>query len=161
VKQVMLGIGLDDRIGRRFLQAGLRRGGSCFGKDTAALVATAREYGACMRIVEAAREVNYSQRALVIDKLLGALKILKGKTIGILGLAFKPNTDDLRDSPGLEIGQQLIERGAKVRVHDPVALANARRAHGESGMEFCAAARAVFEDADAVLPPPSGRAMPI
>ncbi len=97
ITQVAKGIGLDARIGTRFLQAGLGWGGSCFGKDTAALVATAAEYGLDMPIVKAAREVNKRQRERVVDKLLGELKILKGRTIGILGLAFKPNTDDLRD----------------------------------------------------------------
>lgn len=151
VNGVMEGIGLDARIGRRFLQAGLGWGGSCFGKDTAALVATAREYGSCMRIVQAARDVNYSQRALIVDKLLGALKILKGKTIGILGLAFKPNTDDLRDSPALDIAQRLLERGAKVRAHDPIALANAQALRTTADLVLCPDPQSVFEDADAVL----------
>ncbi len=151
IKQVMLGVGLDARIGPRFLQAGLGWGGSCFGKDAAALVATAREYGTCMRIVQAAHDVNYNQRALAVDKLQGAVKILKGRTIGILGLAFKPNTDDLRDSPALEIAQRLLDRGAKVRAHDPIALCNAQRLHAEGGIAFCPTAEAVFEDADAVL----------
>src|SRR5258706_1041214 len=151
IKQVMLGIGLDARIGPRFLQAELGWGGSCFGKDTAALVATAREYGTCMRIVQAARDVNYDQPALAVDRLLHAVKILKGRTIGILGLAFKPNTDDLRDSPALEIAQRLIDRGAKVRAHDPIALCHAQRTRAESGIAFCASVEEVFEDADAVL----------
>ena len=150
-KQVMRGIGLDARIGSRFLQAGLGWGGSCFGKDTAALIATAREYGTCMRIVQAARDVNYAQRALIVDKLLGALKILKGKTVGILGLAFKPHTDDLRDSPGLDIARRLVSRGAKVRAHDPVALQNAQQLHGETGIAFCPTPEFVFDEADAVL----------
>jgi UDPglucose 6-dehydrogenase len=151
VRQVMLGIGLDERIGRRFLQAGLGWGGSCFGKDTAALVATAREYGACMRIVQAARDVNYNQRSLVVDKLLGAMKILKGRTVGVLGLAFKPHTDDLRDSPALDIAQRLLARGAKVRAHDPVALPNADRAYADSGIAFCSDVAQVFDGADAVI----------
>ncbi|MDQ2948512.1 MAG: UDP-glucose/GDP-mannose dehydrogenase family protein, partial [Acidobacteriota bacterium] len=94
ITQVARGIGLDARIGTRFLQAGIGWGGSCFGKDTAALVATAAEYGLGMPIVAAAREINRRQREQVIDKLLAELKILKGRTIGLLGLAFKPHTDD-------------------------------------------------------------------
>ena len=90
IAQVAKGIGLDARIGTRFLQAGIGWGGSCFGKDTAALVATANEYGLDMPIVQAAREVNRRQRERVVDKLLGELRILKGRTIGLLGLAFKP-----------------------------------------------------------------------
>ena len=122
IAQVAKGIGLDARIGTRFLQAGIGWGGSCFGKDTAALIATAAEYGLEMPIVQAAREVNRRQRERVVDKLLGELQILKGRTIGLLGLAFKPNTDDLRDAPALDIARKLIERGARVKAHDPVAM---------------------------------------
>jgi UDPglucose 6-dehydrogenase len=125
--QISKGIGLDTRIGTRFLQAGIGWGGSCLGKDTSALIATAREYNLSMPIVQAARDVNYRQRDCVVDKLLGALKILKGRTVGLLGLAFKPNTDDLRDAPALDIAHKLIERGAKVRAHDPIALERARQ----------------------------------
>ena len=92
ITQIARGIGLDDRIGSRFLQAGIGWGGSCFGKDTAGLIATANEYGLQMPIVQAARQVNYRQRAWVVEQLLGELKILKGRTLALLGLAFKPNT---------------------------------------------------------------------
>src|SRR5277367_5737679 len=108
IGQVAKGIGLDARIGTRFLQAGIGWGGSCFGKDTAALVATAGEYGLHMPIVEAAREINRRQRERVVEKLLGELRILKGRTIGLLGLAFKPFTDDLREAPAIEIARKLI-----------------------------------------------------
>jgi UDPglucose 6-dehydrogenase len=151
ITQVVRGIGLDSRIGSRFLQAGVGWGGSCFGKDTAALVATGREYGLCMRIVQATRDVNYSQRERVIEKLMSELKILKGKTIGILGLAFKPHTDDIRDSPALDIGKRLVERGAKVRAHDPVALAAARKDPAGQGIEFCESVEALAKNADAVV----------
>ncbi|HUS07324.1 MAG TPA: UDP-glucose/GDP-mannose dehydrogenase family protein [Bryobacteraceae bacterium] len=151
ISQVVRGMGLDSRIGHRFLQAGLGWGGSCFGKDTAALVTTAREYGIEMRLVQSARDVNYGQRQWVIEKLLRELKILKGKTIGLLGLAFKPNTDDLRDAPALDIAARLIERGAKVRAHDPVALDRARREYGGSGIQFCNAAEDVAADAHALI----------
>jgi UDPglucose 6-dehydrogenase len=151
VTQVMRGIGLDARIGTRFLQAGLGWGGSCFGKDTAALVATGREYGLAMRIVQAARDVNYGQRDRVILKLRSSLKILKGRTVGILGLAFKPHTDDLRDSPALDIARRLIKSGVKVRAHDPVALENAKREPANSGIEFCDSVEDVVADADALV----------
>jgi UDPglucose 6-dehydrogenase len=151
ISQVVRGMGLDSRIGHRFLQAGLGWGGSCFGKDTAALVTTAREYGIPMRLVQSARDVNNAQREWVIEKLLRELKILKGKTIGLLGLAFKPNTDDLRDAPALDIGARLIERGAKVKAHDPVALDRARREHGQSAIQFCDAAEHVAADAHALI----------
>ncbi len=150
VTQVARGIGSDARIGNRFLLAGIGWGGSCFGKDTAALVATGREYGLSMPIVAAAREVNARQRERVIEKLLGELKILKGRTVGLLGLAFKPLTDDLRDAPALDIARRLIERGAKVRAHDPIAL---ERARAEAGLpiEYCETAAAVAEEADAIV----------
>src|SRR5450432_3845950 len=122
VVQIAQGIGSDARVGKSFLQAGLGWGGSCFGKDTAALLATGREYGLEMPIVKAARDVNERQRKRIVEKLLGELKILKGRTIGLLGLAFKPFTDDLRDAPALDIAQRLAERGATVKVHDPVAM---------------------------------------
>jgi UDPglucose 6-dehydrogenase len=151
INQVVRGIGLDSRIGSRFLQAGLGWGGSCFGKDTAALVATAREYGICMRIVQGARDVNYDQRERVVAMLLAEMKILKGKTIGILGLAFKPHTDDLRDAPAFDIGRRLAERGAKVRGHDPVALDRARRERADSGIQFCDSPEAAARGTDALI----------
>ena len=151
VRQVAHGIGLDSRIGPRFLQAGIGWGGSCFGKDTAALIATAREYGLTMPIVTAAREINYQQRNRVVEKLLTELKILKGRTIALLGLAFKPHTDDLRDAPALDIARQLIARGARVRAHDPVALDRAKREHPNLGLRYCPRIEDLFEDADAAV----------
>jgi UDPglucose 6-dehydrogenase len=151
ITQVAKGIGLDARIGTRFLQAGLGWGGSCFGKDTAALISTAAEYGLSMPIVQAAREVNQCQRVRVIEKLLAELKILKGRTIGLLGLAFKPHTDDLREAPALDIARQLIERGANVRAHDPIALARARRECAGSEINFCDDPAQVAKGADALV----------
>jgi len=127
VTEVARGIGLDPRIGARFLNAGIGWGGSCFPKDTSALLALGTEYNYSMSIVEASRNVNLRQRQIVLEKLQTQLKVLRGRTIGILGLAFKPDTDDVRESPVLEIIKLLIERGANVRVHDPVALANAQK----------------------------------
>jgi len=151
ILQVAKGIGLDARIGTRFLQAGLGWGGSCFGKDTAALVATAAEYGLSMPIVAAAREINFRQRERVIEKLLAELKILKGRTIGILGLAFKPNTDDLRDAPAIEIARKLIQRGCKVKAHDPVAMDRFRSEHGDLGVICCESPEQVAADSDALI----------
>jgi UDPglucose 6-dehydrogenase len=150
ITQVAKGIGSDARIGSRFLLAGIGWGGSCFGKDTAALVSTGREYGLSMPIVKAAREVNDRQRERVIEKLLAELKILKGRTIGFLGIAFKPQTDDLRDAPALQIAKSLLERGAKVRVHDPVALSRAK-SEVAPGLEYCDSVAAVAENADALV----------
>jgi UDPglucose 6-dehydrogenase len=151
VTQVAKGIGLDARIGTRFLNAGIGWGGSCLGKDTAALVSTAAEYNLDMPIVKAAREVNRHQRDVVVEKLLGALRILKGRTIGLLGLAFKPNTDDLREAPAIDIAEKLIERGCKVRVHDPVAMERFRKEYSSLDVVCCGSPEKVAENADAVV----------
>src|SRR5207249_1810278 len=142
---------LDARIGNRFLQAGLGWGGSCFGKDTAALVSTASEYGLDMAIVKAAREVNRKQRERVVEKLLAELKILKGRTIGVLGLAFKPHTDDLREAPALDAVRQLIERGARVKAHDPVAMERFKKEYPALGQILCETPAEVARDADALV----------
>ena len=151
ITQVAKGIGLDARIGMRFLQAGIGWGGSCFGKDTAALVATAAEYGLDAQIVKAAREMNRRQRERVVEKLLDELKILKGRTVGLLGLAFKPDTDDLREAPALDIARKLIERGARVKAHDPVAMDRFREEYPDLDITLCATPEAVAEDTDAVV----------
>lgn len=151
IMQIARGIGLDTRIGSRFLSAGIGWGGSCFGKDTAALITTAEEYRLDLEIVRAAREVNYNQRVWVVEKLLNELKILKGRTITLLGLAFKAHTDDLRDAPALDIARHLMQRGAKVKAHDPVALENARRYFGDAGIHFYDAVEEALHEADAAV----------
>ncbi|MEI9900597.1 MAG: UDP-glucose/GDP-mannose dehydrogenase family protein [Hyphomicrobium sp.] len=151
INQVAKGIGLDARIGARFLQAGIGWGGSCFGKDTAALVSTAAEYGLDLQIVKAARAVNRRQRERVVEKLLGELKILKGRTIGLLGLAFKPDTDDLRDAPAIDIARRLIERGARVKVHDPIAMDRFRKENPELDVICCDTPQELAEDTDALV----------
>jgi UDPglucose 6-dehydrogenase len=151
ITQVARGIGLDARIGSRFLQAGLGWGGSCFGKDTAALVATASEYKLEMPIVKAARDINQRQRELVVEKLLGELRILKGRTIGLLGLAFKPNTDDLRDAPAVEIARKLLDRGAKVRLHDPIAMERFRLEQPALAPFCCGTPEDVAQSSDALV----------
>ncbi len=151
ITEVARGIGLDSRIGPRFLSAGIGWGGSCFGKDTAALVATAGEYGLQMPIVESSRKINSRQRDRVVEKLLQELKILKGRTIGLLGLAFKPNTDDLREAPAIEIAQKLIDRGVRVKAHDPIAMEKFVRDHGHMGVHLCKDASEVAEGCDALV----------
>jgi UDPglucose 6-dehydrogenase len=151
ISEVARGIGLDSRIGSRFLSAGIGWGGSCFGKDTAALIATAGEYGLTMPIVEAARKINSRQRDRVVEKLLHELKILKGRTIGLLGLAFKPNTDDLREAPAVEIAQSLIDRGVRVKVHDPIALDRFVREHSAMRVQVCKCVCDVAEGCDALV----------
>ncbi len=151
IGEVARGIGLDARIGPRFLQAGLGWGGSCFGKDTSALISTAAEYGLSMPIVNAAIEVNKRQRARVVEKLLVELRILKGRTIGLLGLAFKPHTDDLREAPVLDIARRLLQHGAIVRAHDPVAMDRFRREYSDIDIELVAKPEDLFDRADAVV----------
>lgn len=155
VTEVARGIGLDSRIGPRFLAAGLGWGGSCFPKDTAALIAVGKEHGYEMPIVEAARTVNFRQRERVVEKLQEALKGVRGRIVGILGLAFKPGTDDVREAPALDVVRLLLERGAHVRVHDPVAMMNARAAlaniEGASEVEFMEDAYHLAEGADALV----------
>ncbi|MFZ0251334.1 MAG: UDP-glucose/GDP-mannose dehydrogenase family protein [Acidimicrobiales bacterium] len=119
VCRVTEGMGLDHRIGKEFLSAGLGWGGSCFGKDTAALTATARAYGYRARLLEAAIEVNHDQRSHVIELLQRHFHTLRGLRVTVLGLAFKPGTDDMRDSPAVDVVERLIGHGCFVSAHDP------------------------------------------
>jgi UDPglucose 6-dehydrogenase len=151
ISHVARGIGLDARIGTRFLQAGIGWGGSCFGKDTAALISTASEYGLDMAIVKSARQVNQRQRERVVEKLLGELKLLKGRTVGLLGLAFKPHTDDLREAPALDVARHLLERGARVKVHDPVAMDRFKKEYSALDVTLASDAYEVARDADALV----------
>ncbi|MGK7911457.1 MAG: UDP-glucose/GDP-mannose dehydrogenase family protein [Synechococcus sp.] len=120
VVEVAKGIGLDSRIGEKFLQAGLGWGGSCFPKDVAALIHTGADYGYDTQLLKAAVSVNQYQRQQVVEKLQQHLKILKGKTVGLLGMTFKPNTDDMRDAPALTLVEKLNRLGAKVKAYDPI-----------------------------------------
>lgn len=123
VKEVAAGMGYDARIGRHFLDAGLGWGGSCFPKDVLALAYMAEEKGLDPRILNTVLDINYDRRKAVVrrtEEMLGGS--LKGKTIGLLGLAFKPNTDDMRDAPAIDIANELNESGARVRGYDPVAM---------------------------------------
>jgi UDPglucose 6-dehydrogenase len=120
ITEVTAGMGLDARIGSKFLDAGMGWGGSCFPKDILALIRTASEYGYKPRILDAALAVNADQRRVVLDALLHHLKTLRGARIGILGLAFKPGTDDLRDSAALDVARMLSDREALVVAHDPM-----------------------------------------
>jgi len=120
VTQVARGIGLDSRIGSKFLQAGIGWGGSCFPKDVSALLHTAEDYGYEAELLRATINVNTRQRLLTVEKLQQVLKILKGKTVGLLGLTFKPDTDDMRDAPSLIMIESLNRLGAKVKAYDPI-----------------------------------------
>ena len=150
-KEVMAGIGLDKRIGAGFLNAGIGWGGSCFGKDIQSLLHTARDYGYQARLLEASLEVNRAQRHVVIQKLLEKLYILKGRTIALLGLAFKPDTDDLRDAPSLQIAERLLQMGARIKVYDPVAMDACREQHPELKIQYCHSTLEAVTDADALV----------
>ena len=151
VSEVARGIGLDPRIGSEFLKAGLGWGGSCFPKDTAALVAMGQEFSYPMRLLEATREVNLRQRARTVEKLQDALKGVRGRVIGILGLAFKPGTDDVREAPALHLIRLLLEREAHVRTHDPLAMENAKKVLGNVNVEFYTDPYKMAEGADALV----------
>ena len=126
VKEVAIGMGYDKRIGSAMLDAGLGWGGSCFPKDVKALAYMAEEKQVEPRILNTVTHANYDRRQAVVNRVEEMLGTLQGKTIGLLGLAFKPNTDDMREAPSIDIAQKLVNGGAKVRAYDPVAAENAR-----------------------------------
>ena len=151
VTEVARGIGLDTRIGPRFLRAGLGWGGSCYPKDTAALLRVAAQAGYKMPITEAARSVNFDQRKRIVEKMKTLLKTLNGKTIGILGLAFKPNTDDIREAPALDIIRHLVAEGAYIRAHDPIAISNAKQALSDINVDYIEDVHQLSHNADALI----------
>jgi UDPglucose 6-dehydrogenase len=145
------GIGMDGRIGGKFLHPGPGYGGSCFPKDTLALMRLVQEYGASMRIVEAAVEVNAAQKARMVKKIRDALGGSEaGKTIAVLGLTFKPETDDMRDAPALTILPALLEKGAAIRAHDPKGMEEAKEYLPE-GIRYMEDAYTACAGADAVV----------
>jgi len=151
VHAVARGMGLDNRIGRKFLHPGPGYGGSCFPKDTQALVRIAQEHGVSSRIVEAVIEVNSAQKARMIKKIRDALGGSEaGKTLAVLGLTFKPETDDMRDAPALSVLPTLIEKGAIVRAHDPQGMKEARK-HLPPSVVYCDRVYDTFDGADAVV----------
>lgn len=144
-------IGMDGRIGRKFLHPGPGYGGSCFPKDTLALLRIVQEHGESLRIVEAAVEVNSAHKARMVKKIrdmLGGSEA--GKTIGILGLTFKPETDDMRESPALSILPALLEKGARIRAHDPKGITEAKK-YLPDGIEYTENAYDACEGADALV----------
>jgi UDPglucose 6-dehydrogenase len=150
VQQVARGIGLDNRIGSKFLHAGPGYGGSCFPKDTLALVKTGQDYEAPLRIIETVAAVNEARKRGMFRKVAAALGgSLRGKTIAVLGLTFKPNTDDMRDAPSIPLITALIDMGASVRAYDPVGMEQAQQVI--SGVEFCVAPYHCAEGADALV----------
>ena len=149
VQTVAKGMGLDKRIGAKFLHAGPGYGGSCFGKDTAALVHIGEEAGYAMKLAATTKRVNEQQRARMVDKIRDAVNGVQGKTLAFLGLSFKPNTDDLRDSPALMIAEHLMKEGCTLRAYDPEGLAGALQAF--PGLIGCQDAYDAMTGADAVV----------
>lgn len=150
VTQVAQGIGLDSRIGKKFLQAGIGWGGSCFPKDVSALIHTAIDYGYDAQLLRKVVAVNERQKLIALEKLQQVLKILKGKTIGLLGLTFKPDTDDMRDAPALILIEQLNRLGAKVKAYDPI-ISQTGIAHGLSGVKVESDAIQLADGCDALV----------
>lgn len=149
IKEVASGMGLDSRIGSQFLQAGLGYGGSCFPKDLDAFIAISEKLGYDFSILKAVRETNQRQKEFVFKKIKDALWVLKGKTIGILGLAFKPDTDDLRNAPSLDLINFLAAEGAKIKVYDPRAMRSAKKTI--QGVVFCHDAYQAAQGADCLV----------
>ena len=149
VDMVRKGIGADTRIGSKFLYPGCGYGGSCFPKDVKALARTAREYGYTMGVIEAVEAVNERQKEIVVKRLQDKLGTLRGKTIALWGLAFKPETDDMREAPALVVIEKLLEAGASVKVYDPVAMDECRRRIGDR-VVYCKDMYDVVIDADAL-----------
>jgi UDPglucose 6-dehydrogenase len=150
VQDVSKGIGLDNRIGKKFLHAGPGYGGSCFPKDTLALTKTANDNGSPVRIVDTVVEVNNARKKAMAQRVIKAMGgSVKGKTIGVLGLAFKPNTDDMRDAPSLDIIPALQAAGARIKAYDPESMHEAGKALTE--VEFCDGPYHAVDGADAMV----------
>jgi UDPglucose 6-dehydrogenase len=150
VKQVRLGIGTDARIGPSFLYAGIGYGGSCFPKDVKALLRTAQDAGAAMRVVDAVEVANQKQKGILIPRIEKYLGSLSGKTIAVWGLAFKPRTDDMREAPALSVIEGLLAKGASVRTYDPKAMQPARQFLDER-VSYCHRSYEAVEGADALV----------
>jgi UDPglucose 6-dehydrogenase len=149
VHDVARGMGMDNRIGRKFLHPGPGYGGSCFPKDTRALTTVADQFGVETRIVDAVIEANDRQRDVMIEKIEKLVGDLSGKQVGVLGLSFKPETDDMRESPAVDIIRAMNERGAKIRAYDPVAIEEAKHCLPE--IEYASDEYEALKDADAVV----------
>ncbi|WP_343310989.1 UDP-glucose/GDP-mannose dehydrogenase family protein [Bacillus atrophaeus] len=150
VSKVSDGVGLDSRIGRKFLKAGIGFGGSCFPKDTTALLQIAKSAGYPFKLIEAVIETNEKQRVHIVDKLLNVMGDLKGRTISVLGLAFKPHTNDVRSAPALDVIPLLQQLGACVKAYDPIAIPEASSILGEQ-IEYSTNLYDAISDTDACL----------
>ncbi|MCA0755682.1 UDP-glucose/GDP-mannose dehydrogenase family protein [Paenibacillus sp. N4] len=150
VKEVAEGMGLDPRIGPSFLRAGIGYGGSCFPKDTKALIQIAGNVAYDFKLLKAVVEVNRDQRLSVIEKLKGALGRLEGTTVAVWGLAFKPETDDVREAPALDILRQLILLGVRPKVYDPIAMESFKKMYDDPAIIWAESAMDAVRDSDAV-----------
>ncbi len=151
VKKVAKGIGLDQRIGEAFLNAGIGFGGFCFPKDLEAFIAISESLGYEFNLLKEVKNINEQQRISPVKKLKNVFGEIKGKKIGILGLAFKPNTDDMRFAPSIDIINLLLEEGASVKAYDPVAIGNAREIFKNENLILCENSYEAVTDCDAVV----------
>ena len=151
VQTVARAMGQDRRIGNKFLHAGPGYGGSCFPKDTMALAAFARERGAPFRLVEAVVEVNERQKTRMVDKIKAAMGTLRGRRVALLGLTFKPNTDDIREAPALDIARGLLKGGASITAYDPAGMEHVKRLPLGRRIAFAASAYEAVEGADCAV----------
>lgn len=149
VEQVLNGVGLDERLGRTFLYPGVGYGGSCFPKDVKALIAIAKEHKYDFNLLKAVHEVNEQAKTRFVEKVIATLKSVKGKTLAVLGLAFKPNTDDMREAPSTDIIRMLQKEGALIKAFDPIAIENAKK--HLTNVDFTTSALDAARGADALL----------
>lgn len=150
IHAVAKGMGLDHRIGSKFLHAGPGYGGSCFPKDTQAIAQIAKDHKYIFEVVEAVINVNKKQKERMLEKIINTVGEIKDKTIGVLGLSFKPNTDDIRDAPSIDIINGLLKKGAKIKAYDPVAMEEARKIFNED-IKYCKDSYDAVEGSDALL----------
>ena len=150
IDEVAKAMGLDRRIGSKFLHAGIGYGGSCLPKDVSAIIHTAREVKVPLRVINAVSDVNESRVTIMLDKIDSEMPDLENAVIGVLGLAFKPNTDDIREAPALKLIDALLERGAAVRAYDPAAMQNTRALYGDR-ITLCDDSYSAAEGVDALL----------
>jgi len=152
VDSVRLGIGSDERIGKRFLFPGIGYGGSCFPKDVQALAKTSGQYGYDFKILEAVMDVNTRQKSILVDKIKARLgNDLSGKIFAVWGISFKPDTDDIREAPSIEIMKALRDAGAEVKAYDPEGMENTKRQHPELGISYAENAYEALNGADALV----------
>ena len=156
IEKVRVGIGTDSRIGLAFLFPGVGYGGSCFPKDVKAILKTGEDYGHNLSIIEAVEKVNKQQRKIMVDRILNFYNgNIEGKTFAIWGLSFKPNTDDMREAPAIDIIKGLTEKGAKIKAYDPVAMENAKKIFSSMGISdkitFCDSQYSALEETDALV----------